>query len=134
MCGLNSGKFSCLTLEWPLVLVLFILALAFIPAFTKTRRLPPPLKCKAEDLLGMKVNKKMLQQQLSVESGRVVTLADLTVKMKQPISRNDLVHVVEFQEKDYSIRIFRNIDREIREIHKSILVVFFLSMHPYIIL
>ena len=76
----------------------------------------------------------MLQQQLSVESGRVVTLADLTVKMKQPISRNDLVHVVEFQEKDYSIRIFRNIDREIREIHKSILVVFFLSMHPYIIL
>lgn len=76
----------------------------------------------------------MLQQQLSVESGRVVTLADLTVKMKQPISRNDLVRVVEFQEKDYSIRIFRNIDREIREIHKSILVVFFLSMHPYIIL
>lgn len=83
-CGLNSGKFSCLTLEWPLVLVLFILALAFIPAFTKTRRLPPPLKRKAEDLLGMKVNKKMLQQQLSVESGRVVTLADLTLKIKKP--------------------------------------------------
>ena len=111
----------------------------------------------------MKVNKKMLQQQLSVESGRVVTLADLTlkmkkpyqfdseneatdipqkwrnltnltVKMKQPISRNDLVHVVEFLEKDYSIRIFRNIDREIREIHRRILVILFLSMHPYIIL
>ena len=26
----------------------------------------------------------MLQQQLSVESGRVVTLADLTLKMKKP--------------------------------------------------
>ena len=85
----------------------------------------------------MKVNKKMLQQQLSVESGRVVTLRDLTnltVKMKQSMSRNDLVHVVELLEKDYGIIIFRDIDGEIREIHGSIFLVLFLSLYPYIIL
>ena len=85
----------------------------------------------------MKVNKKMLQQQLSVESGRVVALRDLTnltVKMKQSMSRNDLVHVVELLEKDYGIIIFRDIDGETREIHGSIFLVLFLSLHPYIIL
>ena len=85
----------------------------------------------------MKVNKKMLQQQLSVESGRVVTLRDLTnltVKMKQSMSRNDLMHVVELLEKDYGIIIFRDIDGEIREIHGSIFLVLFLSLHSYIIL
>ena len=85
----------------------------------------------------MKVNKKMLQQQLSVESGRVVNLRDLTnltVKMKQSMSRNDLMHVVELLEKDYGIIIFRDIDGEIREIHGSIFLVLFLSLHSYIIL
>ena len=81
----------------------------------------------------MKVNKKMLQQQLSVEFRRIVILRDLTnltVKMKQSMSRNDLVHVAELLEQDYGIIIFREIDREIRKNHVSI----FLALHPYIIL
>lgn len=115
--GLNSYKFSCFTLEWSLILVLSISTLPFIPTFTKTKTTLSPIKSKAEDLLAMKVNKTMLQQQLSVESGRVVTLRDLTnltVKMKQSMSHNDLVHVVELLEKNYGIIIFRDIDREIR--------------------
>lgn len=115
--GLNSCKFSCFTLEWSLILVLSISTLPFIPTFTKTKTTLSPIKSKAEDLLAMKVNKTMLQQQLSVESGRVVTLRDLTnltVKMKQSMSHNDLVHVVELLEKNYGIIIFRDIDREIR--------------------
>ena len=81
----------------------------------------------------MKVNKKMLQQQISIKSGRIVTLRDLTnltVKMKQSMSRNDLVHVAELLKKDYGIIIFRDIDKEIRKNHMSI----FLVLHPYIIL
>ena len=115
--GLNSCKFSCFTLEWSLILVLSISTLPFIPTFTKTKTTLSPIKSKAEDLLAMKVNKTMLQQQLSVESGRVVTLKDLanlTVKMKQSMSHNGLVHVVELLEKNYGIIIFRDIDREIR--------------------
>lgn len=115
--GLNSCKFSCFALEWSLILVLSISTLPFIPTFTKTKTTLSPIKSKAEDLLAMKVNKTMLQQQLSVESGRVVTLRDLTnltVKMKQSMSHNDLVHVVELLEKNYGIIIFRDIDREIR--------------------
>lgn len=117
MYGLNSCKFSCFTLEWSLILVLSISTLPFIPTFTKTKTTLSPIKSKAEDLLAMKVNKTMLQQQLSVESGRVVTLRDLTnltVKMKQSMSHNGLVHVVELLEKNYGIIIFRDIDREIR--------------------
>ena len=81
----------------------------------------------------MKVNKKMLQQQLSVEFRRIVILRDLTnltVKMKQSMSRNDLVHVAELLKKDYGIIIFRDIDKEIMKNHMSI----FLVLHPYIIL
>ena len=52
----------------------------------------------------MKVNNKILQQKLSVESGQVVTLRDLTnisVKMKQVMSRNDLQHTVQILETEY---------------------------------
>ena len=52
----------------------------------------------------MKVNNKILQQKLSAESGQVVTLRDLTnisVKMKQVMSRNDLQHTVQILETDY---------------------------------
>ena len=52
----------------------------------------------------MKVNKKILQQKLSAESGQVVTLRDLTnisVKMKQVMSRNDLQHTVQILETEY---------------------------------
>ena len=75
----------------------------------------------------------MLQQQISIESGRIVTLRDLTnltVKMKLSMSRNDLVYVAELPEQDYGIIIFREIDREIRKNHMSI----FLALHPYIFL
>ena len=73
----------------------------------------------------------MLQQQLFVESGRVASLRDLTVKMKQSVFRKDLVHVVEVIEKNYSIIMFKDIGREI---HRCIFLVLFLSMRPYIIL
>ena len=52
----------------------------------------------------MKVNKKILQQELSAESGQVVTLGDLTnisVKMKQALSPNDLQHAVQILETEY---------------------------------
>ena len=52
----------------------------------------------------MKLNKKILQQKLSAESGQVVTLRDLTnisVKMKQAMSRNDLQHVVQILGTEY---------------------------------
>ena len=52
----------------------------------------------------MKVNKKIQQQKLSAESGQVVTLWDLTnisVKMKQAMSRNDLQHAVQILETEY---------------------------------
>ena len=52
----------------------------------------------------MKVNIKILQQKLSAESGQVVTLRDLTnisVKMKQVMSRNDLQHTVQILETEY---------------------------------
>ena len=52
----------------------------------------------------MKVNKKILQQKLSAESGQVVTLRDLTnisVKMKQAISRNNLQYAVQMLETEY---------------------------------
>ena len=71
---------------------------------SKQRRLPGVLKRKAEDLLSMKVNKKILQQKLSAESGQVVTLRDLTnisAKMKRAMSRNDLQHVVQILETEY---------------------------------
>ena len=82
----------------------------------------------------MKVNKKMLQQQLFVKSGRVVILRDLTnltVKMKESVFCNGLV--VELLEKDYGIIIFRVIFSEIRKIHRSIFLVLFLSLLTYII-
>ena len=52
----------------------------------------------------MKVNQKILQQKLSRESGQVVTLRDLTnisLKMKQARSRNDLQHAVQILETEY---------------------------------
>ena len=52
----------------------------------------------------MKANKKILQRKLSAKSGQVVTLRDLTnisVKMKQAMSRNDLRHAVQILETEY---------------------------------
>ena len=52
----------------------------------------------------MKVNQKILQQKLSRESGQVVTLRDLiniSLKMKQARSRNDLQHAVQILETEY---------------------------------
>ena len=52
----------------------------------------------------MKVNKKILQQKLSPESGQVVTprgLTNILAKMKYAMSRNDLQHAVQIRETEY---------------------------------
>ena len=42
------------------------------------RALPADLKNMAENLIKLKVNKKLLQQKLSVERGKIITLKDVS--------------------------------------------------------
>ena len=57
------------------------------------RQLPKAAKEKATGLLMMSANKKLVQQQMSQESGKIVLLKDLsnlTTRAKQNSSKNDL--------------------------------------------
>ena len=59
----------------------------------KNRALTNDAKAKAAKLLEIKGNKKMIQQQLSSETGKVVLLKDLTnlsASLKKGKTRNDL--------------------------------------------
>lgn len=61
------------------------------------RKLPAETKAKASSLLQMNANKKMIQSQLSQETGKVILLKDLTniaTEVKQGSSRNSVDAVV----------------------------------------
>ena len=70
------------------------------------------MKNLAENLIKLKVNKKLLQQKLSIESGKIVTLKDisnLVTRMNAAEKRNDLQNTInslqnqcgKFQEIDF---------------------------------
>ena len=55
------------------------------------------MKNLAENLIKLKVNKKLLQQKLSIESGKIVTLKDisnLVTRMNAAEKRNDLQNTI----------------------------------------
>ena len=57
------------------------------------RRLPAEAKTKVETLLRMKANKKLIQQEVSKDTGKVVLLKDIcniATASKQSESRNNL--------------------------------------------
>ena len=56
----------------------------------RNRALSKEAKTKAIHLLEVKANKKMIQQKLSFETGKVVLLKDLSMSLKKGKSRNDL--------------------------------------------
>ena len=61
------------------------------------RTLPEDMKNMAENLIKLKVNKKLLQQKLSIESGKIVTLTDisnLVKRMNAAEKRNDLQNTI----------------------------------------
>ena len=61
------------------------------------RTLPEDMKNMAENLIKLKVNKKFLQQKLSIESGKIVTLkgiSNLVTRMNAAEKRNDLQNTV----------------------------------------
>ena len=62
------------------------------------RKLPPDAKEKAAKLLEMKANKKMVQQQLTSETGKIVLLKDLsniaTCTNKGKTINNDITQCV----------------------------------------
>ena len=54
----------------------------------------------AENLIKLKVNKKLLQQKLSVESGKIVTLKDIRINAAE--KRNDLQNTMNNLQNQYS--------------------------------
>ena len=70
----------------------------------KNRALTKDAKAKAAKLLEIKGNKKMIQQQLSFETGKVVLLKDLanlSSSLKKGKTRNDLDTAVQMLMKNY---------------------------------
>ena len=68
------------------------------------RTLPEDMKNMAENLIKLKVNKKFLQQKLSIESGKIVTLKDisnLVTRMNAAEKRNDLQNTINNLQNQY---------------------------------
>ena len=62
------------------------------------------MKNMAENLIKLKVNKKLLQQKLSIESGKIVTLKDisnLVTRMNAAEKRNDLQNTINNLQNQY---------------------------------
>ena len=62
------------------------------------------MKAIAEDLIQLKVNKKLLQQKLSAESGKIVTLKDISniaTQMNAGEKCNDLENTINTLQKQY---------------------------------
>ena len=58
----------------------------------------------AENLIKLKVNKKLLQQKLSIESGKIVTLKDisnLVTRLNATEKRNDLENTINNLQNQY---------------------------------
>ena len=67
------------------------------------RKLSDDMKCKAGEFLSLKVNKKLLQQKLSSESGKKVTLKDISniaTKLANK-DRNNIDNVVDLLQSKY---------------------------------
>ena len=68
------------------------------------RTLPEDMKNIAENLIKLKVNKKLLQQKLSIESGKIVTLKDisnLVTRLNATEKRNDLANTINNLQNQY---------------------------------
>ena len=68
------------------------------------RALPADMKNMAENLIKLKVNKKLLQQNLSVESGKIVTLKDisnLVTRINAAEKCNDLQNTINNLQNQY---------------------------------
>lgn len=68
------------------------------------RALSSDAKAKAERLLELQANKKLVQHQLSQETGKVVLLKDLTnisSSLKRKVTRNDLDSTIEMLKTKY---------------------------------
>ena len=68
------------------------------------RALPADMKNMAENLIKLKVNKKLLQQKLSVESGKIVTMKDisnLVTRINAAKKRNDLQNTINNLQNQY---------------------------------
>ena len=58
----------------------------------------------AENLVKLKVNKKLLQQKLSIESGKIVTLKDISnsvTRLNATEKRNDLENAINSLQNQY---------------------------------
>ena len=68
------------------------------------RALPADMKNMAENLIKLKANKKLLQQKLSVERGKIVTLKDisnLVARINAAEERNDLQNTINNLQNQY---------------------------------
>lgn len=68
------------------------------------RKLPPDARAKAQKLLGLSANKKLIQRQLSSETGKVILLKDLAnvvTSAKQGSSRNSISSIVDTLSEKY---------------------------------
>lgn len=85
------------------------------------RRLPPDLQTKAASMLQLRANKKLLREQLEVQSNKAVTLRDLSnlaARKKQGCSRNDLEATVKLLQNKYAstVRLLTGENNELRAI------------------
>lgn len=85
------------------------------------RRLPPDLQTKAASMLQLRANKKLLREQLEVQSNKAVTLRDLSnlaARKKQGCSRNDLEATVKLLQNKYAstVRLLTDENNELRAI------------------
>ena len=68
------------------------------------RALLTDMKNMAENLIKLKVNKKLLQQKLLVESGKIVTLkniSNLVTRINAAEKRNDLQNQINYLQNQY---------------------------------
>ncbi len=89
----------------------------------RQRKLSLAEEKRAKDLLEIKVNKKMLQDTLVKETGKIITLKDLTninSMMKQEKSRNNLDECIQKLTKSYGKFIHVYVECSIYQCSKSI--------------
>ena len=76
----------------------------FFKHLPQQRALPADMKNMAKNLIKLKVNKKLLQQKLSVESGKIVTMKDisnLVTRINAAKKRNDLQNTINNLQNQY---------------------------------
>ena len=79
--------------KWLVPIISLLLSQELFKHLPQQRVLSPEAKAKATQLLEMRANKKMVQQQLCQDTGNIILLKDLSniaTACKQGKSRNDL--------------------------------------------